>query len=213
MRYDQLTYDEVIARDLQVMDTAAFALARDSDLPLRIFDMSQPGELLKILRGENIGTLVQGRATRRPSFNRRRRNRVVARRAMPRSPRCRDQRIATAPATDHGIASGTRAFAAVTLINLAYTVLEAGYGFATNSLALLSDALHNLGDVLGLALGLGRGGDRQARADRPPHLRLAPRDAAVAAGQCAAAGRVRRRAELGSACAASARRPRSRRCR
>ncbi|WP_052107809.1 cation diffusion facilitator family transporter [Aerolutibacter daejeonensis] len=50
---------------------------------------------------------------------------------------------------------GTRAFAAVTLINLAYTILEAGYGFATNSLALLSDALHNFGDVLGLALAWG----------------------------------------------------------
>jgi len=61
VRYDTLTYDEVIGRDLQVMDTAAFALARDSDLPLRIFDMGQPGELLRILRGENIGTLVQGR--------------------------------------------------------------------------------------------------------------------------------------------------------
>jgi len=61
VRFDSLTYDEVISRDLQVMDTAAFALARDSDLPLRIFDMSQPGVLLKILRGENIGTLVRGR--------------------------------------------------------------------------------------------------------------------------------------------------------
>ena len=61
VRFDSLTYDDVLARDLQVMDTAAFALARDSDLPLRIFDMSQPGELLKILRGENIGTLVRGR--------------------------------------------------------------------------------------------------------------------------------------------------------
>ena len=61
VRYDTLTYDDVIGRDLQVMDTAAFALARDSDLPLRIFDMSQPGELLKILRGDNIGTLVRGR--------------------------------------------------------------------------------------------------------------------------------------------------------
>ncbi len=50
----------------------------------------------------------------------------------------------------HG--SATRAFAWVTLINLAYTALEAGYGFHTNSLALLSDALHNLGDVLGLGL-------------------------------------------------------------
>ncbi len=55
---------------------------------------------------------------------------------------------------DHA-ANGTRAFAFVTLINLAYTALEAGYGFATNSLALLSDALHNLGDVLGLGLAWG----------------------------------------------------------
>jgi cobalt-zinc-cadmium efflux system protein len=54
----------------------------------------------------------------------------------------------------HGDA-GVRAFAWVTLLNLAYTVLEAAYGFATNSLALLSDALHNFGDVLGLALAWG----------------------------------------------------------
>ena len=61
VRYARLGYDEVIARDLQVMDTAAFALCRDAGLPLRIFDMSEPGVLLRILRGEDIGTLVQGR--------------------------------------------------------------------------------------------------------------------------------------------------------
>ncbi len=61
VRYDTLSYDQVINQGLEVMDTAAFALARDSDLPLRVFDMSQPGELLKILSGENIGTLVHGR--------------------------------------------------------------------------------------------------------------------------------------------------------
>lgn len=61
-RFDKLTYDEVLSRDLQVMDTAAFALCRDSDVPLRIFDMSEPGQLLRILQGENIGTLVQGRS-------------------------------------------------------------------------------------------------------------------------------------------------------
>lgn len=61
VRYDSLSYDQVINQGLEVMDTAAFALARDSDLPLRVFDMSQPGELLKILHGENIGTLVHGR--------------------------------------------------------------------------------------------------------------------------------------------------------
>ena len=61
VRYDTLSYDQVISQGLEVMDTAAFALARDSDLPLRVFDMGQPGELLKILHGENIGTLVHGR--------------------------------------------------------------------------------------------------------------------------------------------------------
>ena len=55
----------------------------------------------------------------------------------------------------HPQASATRTFAWVTLINLAYTAVEAGYGFHTKSLALLSDALHNLGDVLGLALAWG----------------------------------------------------------
>lgn len=55
----------------------------------------------------------------------------------------------------HGAGASTRVFAIATLANLAYTALEAGYGFATNSLALLSDALHNFGDVLGLALAWG----------------------------------------------------------
>ena len=64
VRFDTLDYDEIIARDLQVMDTAAFALARDAELPMRIFAMDRPGALLGILRGEAIGTLVQGRAKR-----------------------------------------------------------------------------------------------------------------------------------------------------
>jgi len=57
-RYEQLTYDEVIARNLQVMDTTAFALCRDQNLPIRIYDMMQPGALMRILRGEPLGTLV-----------------------------------------------------------------------------------------------------------------------------------------------------------
>ena len=57
-RFDQLTYDDVIARNLQVMDTAAFALCRDNGVPLRIYDMMQPGALMRILRGEPLGTLV-----------------------------------------------------------------------------------------------------------------------------------------------------------
>ncbi|HEY4582003.1 MAG TPA: UMP kinase [Lysobacter sp.] len=58
VRFDSLSYDDVLGRDLQVMDTAAFALCRDASLPIRVFDMSQPGQLLRILRGEPVGTLV-----------------------------------------------------------------------------------------------------------------------------------------------------------
>jgi uridylate kinase len=61
-RFEHLNYDEVIARDLKVMDTAAIALCRDYDIPLRIYDISSPGNLMRILQGESIGTLVHGRA-------------------------------------------------------------------------------------------------------------------------------------------------------
>lgn len=57
-RYDHLTYDEVIERKLAVMDTAAIALCRDHRMPMRIYDMTVPGNLMRILRGEAIGTLV-----------------------------------------------------------------------------------------------------------------------------------------------------------
>jgi uridylate kinase len=61
-RYEELSYDDVIARNLQVMDTSAFALCRDNRIPLRIYDMMQPGALMRILRGEPLGTLVHGGA-------------------------------------------------------------------------------------------------------------------------------------------------------
>ena len=57
-RFEVLTYDEVLKRNLQVMDTAAFALCRDNDVPLRIYDMGREGALMRILQGEDIGTLV-----------------------------------------------------------------------------------------------------------------------------------------------------------
>ncbi|WP_266169397.1 UMP kinase [Dyella subtropica] len=57
-RYERLTYDQVIERKLAVMDTAAIALCRDHGMPLRIYDMTVPGNLMRIMRGEQIGTLV-----------------------------------------------------------------------------------------------------------------------------------------------------------
>jgi uridylate kinase len=62
VRFDELDYDDVIARNLQVMDTTAFALCRDNRIPLRVYDMMQPGALIRILRGEALGTLVHARA-------------------------------------------------------------------------------------------------------------------------------------------------------
>ena len=57
-RYERLSYDQVIERKLAVMDTAAIALCRDNKLPLRIYDMSREGDLMRIVRGEAVGTLV-----------------------------------------------------------------------------------------------------------------------------------------------------------
>ena len=59
-RYDHLSYEEVIQRNLQVMDTSAIALCRDHHVPLRIYDMSREGSLMRIMRGEAVGTLVSG---------------------------------------------------------------------------------------------------------------------------------------------------------
>jgi uridylate kinase len=59
-RYEHLSYEEVIQRNLQVMDTSAIALCRDHKIPLRIYDMSREGDLMRIMRGEQIGTLVGG---------------------------------------------------------------------------------------------------------------------------------------------------------
>ncbi|HZP66462.1 MAG TPA: UMP kinase [Rudaea sp.] len=57
-RFERLSYDQVIERKLAVMDTAAIALCRDHKIPLRIFDMAREGDLMRIVRGEPIGTLV-----------------------------------------------------------------------------------------------------------------------------------------------------------
>lgn len=60
VRYDRLTYAEVLARDLKVMDGTAIALARDNGLPVIVFSIEESGNLLKMLRGEVRATLIQG---------------------------------------------------------------------------------------------------------------------------------------------------------
>jgi uridylate kinase len=61
VRYDRLTYSDVLARDLKVMDGAAIALARDNDLPVIVFSIDEPGNILKLLRGEARATVIASR--------------------------------------------------------------------------------------------------------------------------------------------------------
>jgi uridylate kinase len=57
-RYDTLTYDVALDRRLAVMDQTAMVMGRDHKMKLRVYDMERPGALLRIVRGENVGTLV-----------------------------------------------------------------------------------------------------------------------------------------------------------
>lgn len=59
-RFDTLSYNEVISRDLKVMDLTAFSLCRDHDMPLIVFDMNAKGALTRIVAGERVGTLIGG---------------------------------------------------------------------------------------------------------------------------------------------------------
>jgi uridylate kinase len=58
-RYERLGFDEAIERKLAVMDTTALVLCRDQKMPVRVFNMHQPGNLARIIRGEHVGTLVE----------------------------------------------------------------------------------------------------------------------------------------------------------
>jgi uridylate kinase len=59
MRYDELTFDEVLDKKLEVMDLTAICLCRDHNLPVRVFDMAERGALLSIVRGGDEGTLIR----------------------------------------------------------------------------------------------------------------------------------------------------------
>jgi uridylate kinase len=57
-RYDRLTYDQVLDGRLNVMDATAIVLCRDHNLPLRVFNLNEAGALVRVARGEDVGTLV-----------------------------------------------------------------------------------------------------------------------------------------------------------
>ena len=60
-KYEEVSYIEVMTKDLKVMDATAIAFCRDNKIPIVVFDMSSPGALQAILRGESVGTIVRDR--------------------------------------------------------------------------------------------------------------------------------------------------------
>ena len=57
-KFDYITFDDVLKKGLKVMDTTAFTLSQENELPIIVFDMNTPGNLLKVASGEKIGTKV-----------------------------------------------------------------------------------------------------------------------------------------------------------
>ena len=60
VRFEKISFQDAITRDLKVMDTQAMSLCRDNNIPIVVFDFTQPECMQKIVIGENIGTIVGG---------------------------------------------------------------------------------------------------------------------------------------------------------
>ena len=58
-KYETLSFDQAYEKKLKIMDLTAFTLCRENKLPIYVFDMNKPGNLLKVIEGQNIGTLVK----------------------------------------------------------------------------------------------------------------------------------------------------------
>jgi len=58
VKFDYISFEEVLSKGLNVMDTTAFTLSKENKLPIIVFDMNKPGNLLKVCNGETIGTTV-----------------------------------------------------------------------------------------------------------------------------------------------------------
>ena len=57
-RYEKITYDQALTENLKIMDLTAFALCKENNLPIIVFDMNKPGNLLRLVNGDSVGTLV-----------------------------------------------------------------------------------------------------------------------------------------------------------
>jgi uridylate kinase len=58
-KFETISFQECISKNLKVMDMTAFTLCMENKLPIIVFDMNKAGNLIKIVKGESVGTLVQ----------------------------------------------------------------------------------------------------------------------------------------------------------
>jgi uridylate kinase len=58
-KFNEITYDEVLTRGLKIMDLTAITMCKENNMPIYVFNMDQEGNLLKVIQGETIGTLVK----------------------------------------------------------------------------------------------------------------------------------------------------------
>ena len=58
IRYNEITFEDVLRKGLKVMDTTAFTLSQENELPIVVFDMNKEGNLMKVVTGEDVGTVV-----------------------------------------------------------------------------------------------------------------------------------------------------------
>jgi uridylate kinase len=58
-KFETISFQDCISKNLKVMDMTAFTLCMENKLPIIVFDMNQPGNLMKIVQGESVGTLVK----------------------------------------------------------------------------------------------------------------------------------------------------------
>ena len=60
VKFDELTYNDIITKELKVMDSTSTTLCKDNNIPIIVFSMDIPGNITKAAKGEEVGTIVRG---------------------------------------------------------------------------------------------------------------------------------------------------------
>jgi len=59
IKFDSISFSDVIGKNLKVMDSTAFTLSQENNLPIVVFNMNKSGNLFKVINGDKIGTLIK----------------------------------------------------------------------------------------------------------------------------------------------------------